>query len=132
MAKVPIDILLDKVEWKPCITKKELRSTVSEFADGILDGDEPDGRCFMVCSALSGYLHFMFKGYAKCNVTKGYIDGYEHFWIDWYGEIIDPTASQFKRPNGRSMPKVYIGKKPEWYKESIKQEANNTKEANNG
>ena len=117
MTKTPIDILLDRVEWKPCITKKELRFVVSEFTEGILNGDNPDGCCYIVCSALSGYLHFMFKGYAKCPVVKGYVDDCEHFWIEWYGEIIDPTASQFKRPNGRSMPKIYIGKKPEWYKE---------------
>ena len=115
--KTPVDIMLERVEWKPCISKKELRSIVSEFSAGILDGNEPDGRCFMVCSALAGYLSFMFKGYAKCPIIKGSVGDCEHFWIEWYGEIIDPTANQFKRPNERSMPKVYIGKKPEWYKE---------------
>ena len=33
------------------------------------------------------------------------------------GIIIDATASQFKLPDGKIMPKVYIGTKPEFYKQ---------------
>ncbi len=34
------------------------------------------------------------------------------------GEIIDATASQFINPDGKKMPKVYIGKIPNFYKKT--------------
>jgi len=40
-----------------------------------------------------------------------------HYWLRLTdGRIVDPTADQFSRPD-RRMPKIYIGPKPEWYKE---------------
>lgn len=42
--------------------------------------------------------------------------GSGHYWLDMLdGNILDPTASQFKRPNGKRMPQIYHGPKPEWY-----------------
>ena len=69
----------------------------------------------MSCYALVGYLHF--AGY-DCSLVQGAIGDWEHFWIQLpSGSIIDPTADQFKQPDGNPMPKVYHGEKPNWYLE---------------
>ncbi len=97
--------------------KMRLNRIVREFRAGFLD-DEPSSRmCFVICSALEGYLSFM--GY-NCTLTKGEIDlgedVAEHFWLTMPDEtIIDPTADQFKQPDGQDMPPVFIGIKPIWY-----------------
>ncbi len=95
-----------------------LRRIVENFRDGLLDGKSSASKCFMVSSALAGYLSF--AGYS-CILTKGEIDGEEeseHFWLTLPdGTIIDPTADQFKQPGGQDMPSVFVGIKPEWYKE---------------
>ena len=97
---------------------KKLKRVISEFTKGILDKNKPEGMCFAVGCALSGYLNFL--GYDN-DIIEGEIiineDSYEHYWIK-YGElIIDPTASQFNNRNGKKMPKIYIGKKPNHYKQ---------------
>lgn len=99
------------------MSDKNLESIVSEFTAGLLVDSKPIGMCFAASCALSGYLDFL--GYEN-TVVEGEIiigDTYQHYWIKYKDLIIDPTASQFINPNGGSMPNIYIGKKPEWYKE---------------
>jgi|SRR3972149_4679265 len=96
-----------------------LKHIVEEFRAGLLDDKASAGWCFMVSSALGGYLGFL--GYS-CILTKGELDlgedVAEHFWLTLPdGTIIDGTSDQFKQPGGQDMPPVFIGIKPAWYKE---------------
>ena len=96
---------------------KKLTEIVTEFTKGILGNGSNRSKCFMVCSPLSSYLSFL--GYEN-DIVEGEIEEgdavYEHYWLKYDDVIIDPTASQFKTPDGSVMPDVYIGKKPNWYK----------------
>lgn len=87
---------------------------VTEFRAGLL-GKRSDARmCFAVSSALAGYLHFLGQ---EAEVVHGSVGEHDHYWIELGdGRIIDATASQFKKPNGREMAQVYIGALPLWYK----------------
>jgi len=95
--------------------KANLRQIVTEFRNGLLEGKKPAGMCYAVCAPLSTVLSL--AGYLN-NVVTGYLynSWNEHYWIELEDEtIIDPTASQFKKPDGENMPDVYIGEKPIWY-----------------
>jgi hypothetical protein len=93
--------------------KPNLRKIVTEFRKGILDGSEPHRKCFMVCTPLVSYLNLC---QIHCKLVRGSVGDHEHVWLELpEGEIIDPTASQFKTPEGTEMPEVFIGAKPEWY-----------------
>ena len=99
------------------MTEKKLRRIVEEFRAGILTGTNgsPRNMCFAVCSALAGYLHFED---IDCHCTEGKVGRHQHYWLTLpSGQIIDPTASQFKAPGKVDMPEVYIGEKPAWYKD---------------
>lgn len=53
-------------------------------------------------------------------LVRSYRDVYGacQYWLELEGEmIVDATASQCRRPNGRAMPLVYVGERPEWYEE---------------
>ncbi len=92
----------------------EIRKIVRGFRKGLLKTNPSESMCFVVCFPLSGYLRLC--GY-DCRVTEGKVGKYQHFWITLKGGIIvDPTANQFKKPNGSKMPSIYIGEKPVWYK----------------
>lgn len=74
--------------------------------------------CFAVCLPLYHYL--ILCGY-DVSLIEGEIETFDdvcnHFWIKLKdGQIIDPTADQFKKPSGDNMPKIYFGDKPSWYK----------------
>ncbi len=95
-------------EWE--MKDKELLSIASGFRKGVLDKRISTGWCYAISASLIGYLEFC--GY-QCELVKGYVGDYGHYWIDLLdGRILDPTADQF----GDSMPKVYIGIKPQNYK----------------
>lgn len=97
------------------MTKKQLLEYTREFRAGILSGTMgPQDMCFAVCAPLQSLLEMMD---VPCALVDGAMqDGAGHFWIDLLdGNILDPTASQFRRPNGRAMPAIYHGPKPEWY-----------------
>ena len=94
-------------------TLKCLKQIVTAFRDGIIDGKGSADKCLMVCAPLEGYLNLC--GY-ECRMVEGRIGDSNHFWLVLpSGIIIDPTADQFKSPDGTTIPKVYIGERPKWY-----------------
>jgi hypothetical protein len=96
----------------------KLLRTVTQFRKGMIGDYSSRDWCFAISSALCGYLSAI-HGY-HCELVSGKVGRYHHSWIQLKdGRIIDATADQFKNPNGESMPPVYIGKKPEWYKVKI-------------
>lgn len=91
-----------------------LKSNVLSFRKGILGKKSSHKMCFAVCAPLQGFLELM--GY-QVELVEGEYQNTNHYWLQLPdGNIIDPTADQFQTPTGEPMPKVYIGKKPEWYK----------------
>ena len=107
-----------RADWSVCLGSSErpdLRLFVSEFRRGILGGNDPRHWCFMVCNPLVTLLEQY--GY-PCRLVSGVVRKLPHYWIELRdGTVVDPTASQFRCRGGRSMPKVYIGPLPSWYKE---------------
>ena len=94
--------------------EKELMKIVRGFRKGLLKTYPSESMCYVVCAPLSGYLQFC--GY-NCVLVEGKVGKCHHFWIVIDGGIIvDPTADQFKKPDGSNMPDIYIGEKPSWYK----------------
>ena len=95
------------------MTHAALKRLVRAFRDGILDGKDPEGQCFTVSWPLETYLRM---SSIPCKLIKGATHDSYHVWLELQdGTIIDATASQFRRPNGRAMPLVYVGERPEWY-----------------
>lgn len=86
----------------------ELMTIATEFRAGILDGDPPDMRCFMVSAALAGYLKFVG---VECETVETDLGEMNHVWIKLQdGRALDATASQFNRlfPH-MELPEVYLG-----------------------
>lgn len=95
------------------MTPTALKRLVRAFRDGLLDGEDPEGWCYKVSAPLQGYLGAVG---IECRLISGTTHGSYHVWLELPdGTIIDATASQFRRPNGRAMPLVYIGELPWWY-----------------
>lgn len=93
---------------------RELRSTVLSFRKGVLGKEPSDRMCFAVCAPLQGFLSIL--GY-DTQLVEGDFGRTNHFWLKLPdGSIIDPTADQFRKPDGSPMPKVYIGELPAWYR----------------
>ena len=93
-----------------------LRKIVTGFRRGLLGNRPSTQMCFTVCAPLQGLLEIY--GH-KTEMVEGDFGHTNHFWLRFSdGRIIDPTADQFKKPDGGKMPRVYIGEKPEWYKEA--------------
>lgn len=94
--------------------KPPLYRTVLSFRKGILGKQESDRMCYAVCAPLQSFLKVL--GY-ETELIEGDFRFTNHYWLRLpNGQIIDPTADQFTTPGGAPMPKVYIGKMPEWYK----------------
>ncbi len=105
------------------MSDKELIKISSQFAKGILGKRNSKAMCFAVSSALQGYLSI-------CGVSTFLIEGeilvksengsknvtWNHFWLQLDdGRILDATSDQFLTPDGKKMPKTFLGAKPEWY-----------------
>jgi hypothetical protein len=100
----------------------ELLKLAADFRNGLLEGRSSTAMCFAVCAPLDGFLHF--NNYrTRLVVGEVAVPGdprgmlCEHYWLELEdGRILDPTADQFTTPTN-PMPAVYIGMKPDWYKE---------------
>jgi hypothetical protein len=99
---------------------KMLLKMAQQFTKGIV-GKDNKNKCFMVVAPLSTYLEY-------CDIPNTAIEveikseaGVHHHWVIQLSDkrIIDPTASQFNSPKGFQMPDVYLGPKPDWYKEIV-------------
>jgi hypothetical protein len=89
------------------MTDAELIDFVAGFRSGMLDGDPPHGKCFMVCAPLVTLLNM--HG-VECAMIESAIPGDDfdnHVWIRLSdGRALDPTADQFSRYH---LPPVYLG-----------------------
>ena len=91
-----------------------LLTIVRGFRRGILAGRKSRDMCFAVCAPLQAYLSCCIG--IETELIEGDFERCNHIWLQLPdGRIIDPTADQFKTPEGKRMPKVYIGPLPEWY-----------------
>jgi hypothetical protein len=96
-------------------THTALKRLVRAFRDGILEGEDPEGYCYVVSAPLEAYLRLTS---IRCTLVRGSVHKEIncHYWLELPdGTIIDATASQLRRPNGRAMPYVYVGPLPAWY-----------------
>jgi hypothetical protein len=94
---------------------KALLKFVTGFRKGMLAKRAPNGMCYAVCSPLQSLL--LLSGIntelVECSVLH---TSWDHFYLELEdGRILDPTASQFNKPNGEAMPDIYLGEKPDWY-----------------
>lgn len=103
---------------------KPISEAARGFRHAIIGRRRAHGLCYIICSALEAYLNAIEQ---ECQLVNGVIPPalnasktiwVNHVWIKYGSIIIDPTADQFINPNGKRMPKVYIGPKPDWYKEN--------------
>ena len=87
----------------------ELLSIVTEFREGILDGESSTMRCFMVSAPLQGYLSFI--GF-ETELVETDLGEMNHVWLRLPdGRALDATADQFNTlfPD-MDLPPVYLGK----------------------
>jgi len=104
------------------MSDKELIKVVTGFRRGILGRRKSTCWCWRICLPLEAYL----IGIGVDNrITEGEVHlashnkgiNIGHFWLTLSdGRIIDPTADQFNGMGHDDMPKVYLGKKPDYYK----------------
>ena len=99
------------------MTDKNILKITRQFAKGIIGNNKPDMMCFAITFPLQSYL-------SLCGLNTQLIEGKIHFekvicnhyWLKLSdNRILDPTASQFNKPDGTKMPTIYLGEKPEWY-----------------
>lgn len=97
------------------MSNKALEKICLEFRRGILARRSAKGQCWFISTPLQGYLSLL--GH-ETELVQGFVRGEGHYWLKRPdGTIVDATADQFLTPRGERMPKVYIGKKPRWYRE---------------
>ncbi len=107
---------------------KKLLKFVTDFTKGVIGESSSKGKCYIVSAPLYSYL-------LSCGIETKLVEGevdtkligdispedgvWIHFWLVLPdGRIIDPTADQFNsRTTETNMPRIYIGKKPDWYKQ---------------
>lgn len=104
-----------------CLTDSELKDVIEDFVVGLLKKAKCKhaGNCYAMCQILKPYLSCFWQVETLINNTKVKQGRKKvnHYYLLRIkdGMIIDPTASQFKEPTGKQMPKIFIGKMPEWY-----------------
>lgn len=99
---------------------KGIEVAVKGFRAGVLAGQSPKGKCFMVCAPLVTYLQGVGLDVElkECEITQG-DETHQHYYLLMDNKtVIDPTASQFNDPAGFAMPEIYIGELPAHYKEA--------------
>lgn len=98
----------------------KFESEVTDFVVGLLQYAKINhaGNCLMMCKILKPYLEALYGGaywIINCTVIQGK-KRVNHYYLETLdNSIIDPTASQFKFPDGKTMPQVYFGDKPDHY-----------------
>ena len=92
----------------------ELKRIVNGFVKGLIGKNSSKDLCWITSLPLASYLNMCgFDVY----LIKGKVGHCHHWWLETANEeVIDCTADQFKQPDGSSMPRIYFGKRPEWYK----------------
>ena len=94
--------------------RKPNKRDILAFRHGILNGRKSTDMCFVVGTALEGYLTYL---EFECRLIEGEVSGRHHWWLKLPDKsIIDATADQFRKPDGKKMPAVYIGQRPKWYR----------------
>lgn len=103
---------------------KNLHRLATGFRRGVLNRRKSDGHCWTISSPLTSLLRML--GH-ECELIEGTVSirgaREHHYWIALSdGRILDPTADQFNHLSGlnKQMPPVFIGKRPNWYRESEK------------
>lgn len=103
------------------MTDKELTKILEEFTSGLLKKAKCKhaGNCMTMCQILKPCLSGLFDVSTLISSTqvKQGRKKVNHYYLmrTSDGIIIDATSSQFKFPDGKQMPKVYIGIKPDFY-----------------
>jgi hypothetical protein len=93
------------------MTDAQLLKFVTGFRRGIVGRGKSEYMCFAVCAPLVTLLNMHgVPSKLREGTVKFEIGSINHFWIELEdGRVIDPTADQFNRFFGRSLPKVYLG-----------------------
>lgn len=95
--------------------RSHLQKVCEDFTRGLLDGEPSTSMCYVVCTALAGFLGFFER--LRCEPVEGMVGEDHHWWLSAPdGGIIDPTADQFNGRGNPDMPLVYIGPMPSWYR----------------
>ena len=96
----------------------ELKRVALDFREGLLGGGDSAFQCVAVCYPLASLLTTQGVDIRLATGTVSHSELFcYHTWLQLAdGRILDPTADQFARPNGRRMPKVYLGTQPRWYR----------------
>jgi len=92
----------------------KIKRIVTGFMRGLIGNNSSKDLCWISSLPLCSYLNL-----CGCDafLVEGMVGRCHHWWIETAdGEIIDATADQFKQPDGSPMPRIYFGKRPEWYK----------------
>jgi hypothetical protein len=94
-----------------------LRRFALEFRQGVLGDLDSAFMCGAVCYPLASLLQLQGIEVKVMYGVVSHVNCYcYHVWLKLPdGRVLDPTADQFCRPNGRRMPRVYLGNKPRWY-----------------
>ena len=92
---------------KKKITDKQLLKIVAGFRDGMLDRKSSMGHCFIVSSALQGYLSW------ACGIESELYEGEwgegNHVWLVLVdGRVLDATIDQFNYITPK-YPKIHLG-----------------------
>jgi hypothetical protein len=94
------------------MTDEELVAFVTEFREGILDGDSPKWMCFAVCAPLATLLGLYG---VNVEIIESDLGEFNHVWMRLPdGRALDPTADQFNNYEFMDcgfpeMPPVYLG-----------------------
>lgn len=81
------------------------------FRHGMIGRKAGDYACFMICAPLAPLLrHHGVKAEVRDGWIQLDIGSMNHFWISLPdGRVLDPTAEQFNKHLGLSLPRVYLG-----------------------
>lgn len=87
------------------MSDREIIETSKEFVKGLLGKRSTRDMCFIVSTALAGYLNAIG---VTCEAVEGLFDGWHHWWVELDdGRVIDATANQFKTNDKRHRHKNF-------------------------